>query len=126
MPIGLECWHEQWHLLGTPVPFYGQFRGHLMAWRSITPDEFTLVKALVERVLSETKAFFAERGMEYDAKTQSIRVTAMFHVVVGLLNLPDDPSERREALENFTDELYSLTVGDNALRQGWLPPKRPD
>ena len=94
-----------------------------MAWTPITPDEFTLVKALTERVLSEMEAFFAERGMEHDAKTQSIRVTAMFHVVVGLLNLPDDPSERREALEHFTDALYSLTVGDNALRQGWLPPR---
>jgi hypothetical protein len=97
-----------------------------MAWRPITPDEFTLVKALVERVLSETEAFFAERGMEYDAKAQSIRVTAMFYVVVALLNLPDDPAERREAIEHFTDALYSLTVGEDALRQGWLPPKRPD
>jgi hypothetical protein len=97
-----------------------------MAWRPLTTDEFNVVAALTKRVHSETEAFFAERGMEYDAKTQSIRVTAMFYVVVGLLNLPDDPAERREAIEHFSDGLYSLTVGDNALRQGWLPPKRPD
>lgn len=68
------------------------------------------------------RPFFADRGMKWDDKTWPFVVEAMIHVVIGLLNIPDDPAERREALEHFTDELYSFSVGDNALRRGWLPP----
>jgi hypothetical protein len=92
----------------------------------MTIDELNTAGELASRIISVTEAFFAERGTKYDHCHRPVVLEAMNLVVIGLLNIADDPSERREALENFTDALYSLTAGDSALRQGWLPPKRPD